>query len=60
MKKPRPSKKPPPKPRNVAAKSLRAGQFQPKVEASPKAYTRKVKHKVPPLPADEPGGDAGE
>ena len=55
MKKPRPKKSP--KPRNVAAKSLREGQFKPKVEANPKAYSRKVKHKVPPLPASEDGGE---
>jgi hypothetical protein len=33
-----------PKPRNVAAKALRMGQFQPKVEADPKAYRRRQKH----------------
>jgi hypothetical protein len=58
MKKPRPKK--PPKPRNIAAKSLSAGQFQPKVEANPRAYSRKVKHKAPPLPANEEGGDPQE
>lgn len=36
-------------PRNVAAKSLREGQFQPKVEADPKAYKRKKKHKADPI-----------
>ncbi len=36
-------------PRNVAAKSLREGQFQPKVEADPKAYRRRKKHKVDPV-----------
>ncbi len=56
MKKPKPRK--PPKPRNVAAKALGMGQFQPKVEADPKAYTRREKHK-PDLasPAD---GDEGQ
>lgn len=43
MKKPRPRK--PPKPRNVAAKALGMSQFQPKVEADPKAYKRREKHK---------------
>lgn len=28
-------------PRNVAAKALRQGQFQPKVEKAPKIYSRK-------------------
>ena len=32
-------------PRNVAAKALRQGQFQPKVEDDPKAYKRRGKHK---------------
>ena len=43
-------------PRNVAAKSLREGQFQPKVEEDPKGYKRRVKHrKDPALDAeDEP------
>lgn len=36
-------------PRNAAARSLRGGQFQPKVEADPKAYNRKTKHKLDPL-----------
>lgn len=58
MKKPRP--KNPPKPRNVAAKSLREGQFQPKVEDSPKAYTRKVKHKPPPPAPEEDGSDSAQ
>lgn len=43
MKKPKP--KAPPKPRNVAAKALREGQFQPKIEENPKAYKRRPKHK---------------
>jgi hypothetical protein len=38
--------KAPPKPRNVAAKALSEGQFQPKVEADPKAYNRRVKHRT--------------
>jgi len=46
-------------PRNVAAKSLREGQFQPKVEADPKAYRRKKKHKVDPvLDAEKQDGGA--
>lgn len=46
-------------PRNVAAKSLREGQFQPKVETDPKTYKRKNKHKVDPvLDAEKQGGDA--
>ena len=36
-------------PRNVAAKALREGQFQPKVEPDPKGYTRRHKHKPDPL-----------
>jgi hypothetical protein len=32
-------------PPNLAAKALRQGQFQPKVEQNPKAYSRKVKHR---------------
>lgn len=36
-------------PRNVAAKSLRDGRFQSKVEADPKAYKRKKKHKADPV-----------
>ena len=35
-------------PRNAAAKALREGQFQPKVEPDPKAYRRRPKH--PPKP----------
>jgi len=36
-------------PRNLAAKALAEGQFKPKVEADPKAYRRKQKHKVDPV-----------
>jgi hypothetical protein len=36
-------------PRNLAAKSLAEGQFQPKVETDPKAYRRRQKHKVDPV-----------
>ena len=36
-------------PRNLAAKSLAEGQFKPKVEADPKTYRRKQKHKVDPV-----------
>jgi hypothetical protein len=39
-------------PRNAAAKALREGQFQPKVEPDPKAYRRRPKHPPKP-PADE-------
>jgi hypothetical protein len=51
-----PKKRAPPKPRNIAAKSLSAGQFQPKVEPNPKAYKRRPKHKAELIvpPADEP------
>jgi hypothetical protein len=45
-------------PRNVAAKSLREGRFQPRVEADPKAYKRKKKHKTDPvLEADKQDGE---
>ncbi|MDF2981614.1 MAG: hypothetical protein K0Q69_1386 [Devosia sp.] len=47
-------------PRNVAAKSLREGQFQPKVEADPKAYKRKNKHKTDPVLEAEKQDDQGE
>ncbi len=41
-------------PKNVAAQSLRAGQFQPKVEAHPKAYKRRKKHpEVIAVPDDD-------
>jgi hypothetical protein len=36
-------------PRNLAAKSLQTGQFQPKVEDDQKGYKRRVKHKPDPL-----------
>ncbi len=36
-------------PRNLAAKALGEGQFKPKMEADPKAYRRKQKHKVDPV-----------
>lgn len=46
-------------PRNVAAKALREGQFQPKVEPDPKSYKRKKKHKQDPvLEAKVREGDA--
>jgi hypothetical protein len=48
MKKPRRKKpKASPKPRNVAAKALREGQFRPKVMADPKAYKRHPRHQEP-------------
>jgi hypothetical protein len=40
-------------PRNVAAKALREGQFQPKVEPDPKAYRRRPKHPPKPPAEDE-------
>lgn len=40
-------------PRNLAAKALREGQFQPKVEQDPKGYRRRSKHKADPLPDTE-------
>jgi hypothetical protein len=36
-------------PRNLAAKALQGGQFQPRVEDDPKAYKRRDKHKRDPL-----------
>ena len=52
------AKKPkaPLRPRNVAARALREGQFQPKVEKDPRAYTRKPRHKEPLVP-EEDGGE---
>lgn len=47
-------------PRNVAAKALRQGQFQPKVEKNPKGYVRKPKHERPPLPQAPAEDDASE
>ena len=55
MKKPR--KRKPPAPRNVAAKALREGQFQAKVEKNPRAYARRPKHVKPPPPPEDPVGD---
>ncbi len=49
----KPSRKLPPKPRNVAAKALRQGQFQPKVEENPKAYRRRPKHSAPLVQPDQ-------
>ena len=54
----KPAPKPPAKPRNVAAKALREGQYQPKVEANPKAYNRRSKHRPDLLKSEEM--DAGE
>ncbi|MBK8085875.1 MAG: hypothetical protein IPK28_19745 [Devosia sp.] len=46
------------RPRNVAARALRQGQFQPRVEPDPKGYRRRAKHKADPLEAlDEPRSD---
>lgn len=46
-------------PRNIAAKSLQAGQFQPKIEDDPNAYKRREKHKRDPLlDIDETEDDA--
>ncbi|HQZ11800.1 MAG TPA: hypothetical protein PK286_02850 [Devosia sp.] len=61
MKKPKPKKpkpKKPPKPRNVAAKALGMGQFQPKVEADPNVYKRREKHR--PDLAQPPEGEGGD
>ncbi|WP_055048260.1 DUF7230 family protein [Devosia sp. A16] len=45
-------------PRNAAAKLLREGQFQPRVETDSKTYTRRKKHKVDPvLEAARQAGD---
>ncbi len=42
-------------PRNVAANALRQGQFRPRVEADPKAYKRRTRHKTDPtVDAAEP------
>ncbi|MHB1110543.1 MAG: DUF7230 family protein, partial [Devosia sp.] len=40
-------------PRNVAAKALRQGRFQPKVEKDPKTYSRKHKRKHKDAPLSE-------
>lgn len=48
------------KPVNVAAKALGEGQFKPKVETNPKAYTRKLKHKTAPVPIDPADESKGE
>ena len=52
----KPSRKSLPPPRNVAAKALREGQFQPKVEENPKAYRRRSRHppRLEPTRDDEP------
>jgi len=47
-------------PRNAAAKSLREGQFQPRVEADPKTYKRKTKHKTDPVLEAEKQDDGRE
>ena len=47
-------------PRNIAAKSLQTGQFQPKVEDDPKAYNRRSKHKQDPLLGIEEAEDEGK
>jgi stalled ribosome alternative rescue factor ArfA len=57
MRKPR--KKAPPKPRNLAAKALASGLFRKRVEANPKAYKRRPKHKSEPI-APLPGNDPDE
>ena len=51
----KPKREAPPRSRNLPAKSLSAGQFQPKVEPDPKAYRRRPKHKphLAPLPPDD-------
>jgi hypothetical protein len=53
----KPKKKAPPKPRNLAAKSLASGLFRARTEANPKAYKRRPKHKLDPAgkaSADDP------
>jgi hypothetical protein len=55
----RPKKKAPPKPRNLAAKSLAAGLFKARIEANPKAYKRRPKHR-PDLAKAAGGDDHGE
>lgn len=40
-------------PPNLAARALRLGVFQHRVEKDPKAYSRKVKHKKGSLPESE-------
>jgi hypothetical protein len=52
----KPKKKAPPKPRNLAAKSLASGLFKARIEANPKAYKRRPKHK-PDLDKIPPGDD---
>jgi hypothetical protein len=47
-------------PRNTAARSLREGQFQPKVEPDPKAYNRRKKHRADPVLEAEKQDDEGE
>lgn len=47
-------------PRNVAAKALRQGQFQPKIEKDPKAYSRKRKHRGAELPKENGEGEGDE
>jgi hypothetical protein len=53
----KPSKKPPPKPRNVAAKALAEGQFRPRVMVDPKAYKRHPRHPEPLIPPDDGSAD---
>jgi len=47
-------------PRNLAAKALQGGQFQPKIEEDPKGYKRRDKHKRDPLLGIEETEDGSE
>ncbi|MEO8757252.1 MAG: hypothetical protein ABI398_05820 [Devosia sp.] len=51
----KPTKKSPPKKRNLAAKALRAPLFRPKVMEDPAVYKRRVKFAQ--KPDDEPPDD---
>lgn len=46
------------RPRNAAARALRQGQFKPRVEADPKAYRRRGRHKPDPLLGDDTPRDS--
>lgn len=53
-------KKAPPKPRNLAAKSLASGLYRQRVEINPKAYKRKSRHKSDPAQPAPDDDDAGK
>lgn len=46
-------------PRNLAARALRDPLFRPKVEADPKAYKRRPKHKQP-ISVTDPDSESTE